>query len=378
MLARAAMQANAEDTRIGIDVARIAVQAGRVMEAAGIYRQLTVQFPADAEAFVGSGALQAQAGDLSGAIQQFRRALALRPADVAARNNLALAMAMSGQSAEAVRMLEQLSREAGTPPVVRANLALAQAGDWRGPGVFQPDTTARSAGAASSGAAVPTALHLAAPGRPPRSVGTPARPPLSATASMAPAVSQPAIMSAPLPAAGALPSLIAETYARKTLPEPVQAPFSAASPAQPAFAEAPVSVAKLTVATMPQAAPALQEPPVLAVAPDAAGFSTFTVAEAWTRKTPAEPAPSVGLQTMYTASLLPHSRLADVEAAEATLVVSPELIAAVWAGRTVASLASGIGSGIGAEKISVQLGALQSEANAVVSRGRFPSGIHHF
>lgn len=96
VLGRAAMQANAGDPRMGIGVARMAVRAGRMIEAASIYHQLTVQFPADADAFVGSGALQAQAGDFTGAIQRFRQALALRPADVAARNNLALAMAMSG------------------------------------------------------------------------------------------------------------------------------------------------------------------------------------------------------------------------------------------------------------------------------------------
>ncbi len=327
-LARAAMLANAGNPRIAIEVARMAVRAGRLAEAEGIYRQLIERFPNDADAFVGSGALRAQAGDFPAAIQQFYHALALKPADVAARNNLALALAMNGQSAEAVPMLEQLSQEAGMPPLVQGNLALAQGGGWRGPGAYRTDPLARVAGVVPPSVSAPIALHSAVPG-------------CSPSLPRAPAAAQPTIAAAPLPAPGMPQSAAAEACVRKVAPRPAPVPLSAAPPLQPISAEAAVLSTAL-------AAPAPSASAIVDAVPLAADAPSLAVAAAWARKAVLNPASTDAVQGP--AVVNPQSALAlasplamastSIKISESALVaagVLPEPVAAVWARRIAAS-----------------------------------------
>jgi Flp pilus assembly protein TadD len=123
--ARAAFAAHSDDLALGLEVGRLAVRSGRLVDAGEVYQQISQRHPDSVEALNGKGVVLAQQGDLNGAASTFRKGLELRPQDIPTRNNLALVMLLSGDTNLALSILEDLDRSDGSPKV-KATLALAR------------------------------------------------------------------------------------------------------------------------------------------------------------------------------------------------------------------------------------------------------------
>jgi protein O-GlcNAc transferase len=100
-------------------------QAGRLVEAIAIYRQVLEQQPDHAEALYMFGSLAAQSGRSDAGIEFFRRAIRIRPDFAEAHNELGIALAKNKQIEEAIVVFRQATQLRPDYVEAHCNLGLA-------------------------------------------------------------------------------------------------------------------------------------------------------------------------------------------------------------------------------------------------------------